>query len=120
MNVRTLRQTGKLKELCDEASRYKLDIVGVQEVRWGGQGKLRTIGGMSFIYSGRVSEDHGSGVGLLLSPEAARALVSYPCISDRLLTTRINCGIIQINIVVCYAQIDVAEAEQKDQFLPIL
>ena len=32
-NVRTLRQTGKLKELCDEASRYRLDIVGVQEVR---------------------------------------------------------------------------------------
>jgi len=34
-----LRQAGKLKELCDEASRYKLDLVGVQEVRWGGQGK---------------------------------------------------------------------------------
>ena len=35
-NVQTLRQTGKLKELYDEASRYRLDIVGVQEVRWGG------------------------------------------------------------------------------------
>ena len=53
-NVRTLRQTGKLKELCDEAFRYKLDIVGAQEVRWGDQGKLKTTGGMSFIYSGRV------------------------------------------------------------------
>ena len=58
-NVRTLRQTGKLNELCDKASRYRLDIVGVQEVRWGGQGKLRISGGMSFIYSGRVTEDHG-------------------------------------------------------------
>ena len=50
-NVRTLRQTGKLKEQCDESSRYRLDIEGVQEVRWGGQGKLRISGGMSFIYS---------------------------------------------------------------------
>ena len=41
-NVRTLRQTGKLKELCDEGSRCKLDLVGVQEVRWCGQGKLVT------------------------------------------------------------------------------
>ena len=50
--------------------------MGVQEVRWGGQGKLRISDGMSFIYSGRVTEDHGSGVGLLLSPAAARALES--------------------------------------------
>ena len=39
--------------------------MGVQEVRWGGQGKLRISDGMSFIYSGRVTEDHGSGVGFL-------------------------------------------------------
>ena len=88
--------------------------MGVQEVRWGGQGKLRISDGMSFIYSGRVTEDHGSGVGLLLSPAAARALESYECISDRLLTARINCGIIRMTIVVCYAPTDVAEAEEKD------
>ena len=52
-NVRTVRQTGKLKELCDEASR-------------------------SLIYFGRVTEDHSSGLGLLLSPAAARALGQTP------------------------------------------
>ena len=89
--------------------------MGVQEVRWGGQGKLRISGAMSFIYSGRVTEDHGSGVGLLFSQAAARALESYECISDRLLTARVNCGIIRMTIV-CYAPTDVAEAEEKDQF----
>ena len=58
----------------------------VQEVKWGGQGKLRTIGGRSFMYSGRVTEDHGSGVLLLLSPAAAIAFESYKCISDYLPT----------------------------------
>ena len=54
-NVRTLRQMAKLKELCNEAFRYRLDIVRVQEVRWRGQGKRRTCGGMAIIYSGRVT-----------------------------------------------------------------
>ena len=93
-NVRTLRQAEKLKELCDDASRYKLDLVDVQEVRWGGQGKLVTSGGMTFIYSGRETETHTFGVGHLLSPAAGRALESYECISDRLLTARLSCGII--------------------------
>ena len=97
-NARTLTRTGKITELCDKASRYRLDIVGVQEVRWGGQGKLRLSGGMSFIYSERVTEDHGSGIGLLLSPAAARALESCECILDRLLTARVNCRIIRMTM----------------------
>ena len=40
--------------------------MGVQEVRWGGQGKLGISSGMSVIYFGRVTEDYSSGVGLLL------------------------------------------------------
>ena len=72
---------------------------------------------MSFIYSGRVTEDHGSGVGVLLSSAAARGLESYECIADRLLTARVNCGIILMTIVVCYAPTDVAEAEKKISFI---
>ena len=106
-----------LNELCDKASRYRLDIVGSQEVRWGGQGKLRISGGMSFIYSGRVTEDRGSGVGLLLSPAAARVLESYECISYRLLTARVNLNRrITLMTIVCYAPTELAEAEEKDQF----
>ena len=53
-------------------------------------------------------------VDLLLSSAAAGALQSYECVSDRLLTARVNCGIIRMAIVVCYASTDVAEAEEKD------
>ena len=90
--------------------------MGVQEVRWGGQGKLGISSGMSVIYFGRVTEDHSLGVGLLLSSAAARGLESYECISDRLLTARVNCGIIRMTIIVCCTPTNVAEAEEKDQF----
>jgi hypothetical protein len=33
-NVRTLFQKGKLAQLDREMDRYKLDILGVREVRW--------------------------------------------------------------------------------------
>jgi len=33
-NVRSLYRAGSLKEVARELGRYKLDVVGVQEVRW--------------------------------------------------------------------------------------
>ena len=44
------------------------------------------------------------------------ALESYENISDRLLTARLNCGMIQMTIVVCHSPTDVAEIEEKDRF----
>ena len=33
-NVRSLSRSGTLKTAARESARYKLDLVGVQEVRW--------------------------------------------------------------------------------------
>jgi exonuclease III len=37
-NVRSLYREGSLKTVSRELCRYKLDLVGVQEVRWEGSG----------------------------------------------------------------------------------
>jgi exonuclease III len=37
-NVRSLYRAGSLKTFSRELARYKLDLVGVQEVRWEGGG----------------------------------------------------------------------------------
>jgi hypothetical protein len=37
-NVRSLYRVGSLMTVSRELSRYKLDLVGVQEVRWEGGG----------------------------------------------------------------------------------
>jgi hypothetical protein len=37
-NVRNMYRAGFLRAVADKISKYKLDLVGVQEVRWGGGG----------------------------------------------------------------------------------
>jgi exonuclease III len=46
-NVRSMYRSGSLRIVGKEISKYKLDLVGVQEVRWDGSGTkmdLREIG----------------------------------------------------------------------------
>ena len=40
-NVRYLYRVGSLKAAARELARYKLDVVGVQEVRWDKEGTVR-------------------------------------------------------------------------------
>jgi exonuclease III len=37
-NVRSMYRAGSLRAVAEEISKYKLDLVGVQEVRWNGNG----------------------------------------------------------------------------------
>jgi exonuclease III len=37
-NVRSMYRAGSLRVVGEEISNYKLDLVGVQEVRWNGGG----------------------------------------------------------------------------------
>ena len=36
-NVRTMNQSGKMKEVINEMLKYELEILGVSEMRWTGQ-----------------------------------------------------------------------------------
>jgi len=40
-NVRSLYRAGSLTGTARELARYKLDLVGVQEVRWDKEGSVR-------------------------------------------------------------------------------
>ena len=40
-NVRSLYRAGSLAGTARELARYKLDLVGVQEVRWDKEGSVR-------------------------------------------------------------------------------
>jgi exonuclease III len=48
-NVRSLYRVGAIKSVVGELEKYKLDLVGVQEVRWEGEG-YQTVDSYTFFY----------------------------------------------------------------------
>jgi hypothetical protein len=60
-NVRSLYRGGSLKTVSRELARYKLELVGVQEVRWEGGG-TESVGEYTFFY-GKGNENHELGTG---------------------------------------------------------
>jgi hypothetical protein len=62
-NVRNLHRAGSLMTDSKELSRYKLNLGGVQEVRWEGGG-TEPAGEYTFFY-GKGNEDHELGKGFL-------------------------------------------------------
>jgi exonuclease III len=55
-NVRSLYRAGSLTTVSRELTRYKLDLVGVQEVRWEGSGTEHARE-YTFFY-GKGNENH--------------------------------------------------------------
>jgi hypothetical protein len=60
-NVRSLYRAGSLTAAARELARYKLDLVGVQEVRWNKEGTVK-LGDYSFFY-GKGNENYKLGTG---------------------------------------------------------
>ena len=113
-NVRTLYQTGKLAQVLKEVKEYNLDVLGVCEMRWIGQGK--TIkDGITILHSGH-SVDHARGVGIFLKGEAAKALISWEPVSDRIITARLHCRHVKVSIIQAYAPTTVTDDQEKDAF----
>ena len=55
-NVRNLYRSGSLTTVTRELARYKLDLVGVQEVRWDKRGTLKA--GDYVLFYGEGNENH--------------------------------------------------------------
>jgi hypothetical protein len=60
-------RAGSLKAAAGELARYKLDVVGVQEVRWD-KGSTARAGDYDFFYE-KGNENHQLGTGFLYSVE---------------------------------------------------
>jgi exonuclease III len=60
-NVRSLYRSGSLKAVARGLETYKLDLVGVQEVRWD-KGDTERAEDYTFFY-GAGNEDHQLGIG---------------------------------------------------------
>ena len=88
-NIRSMLQLGKVQLFGDEMMRLGVDICGLSEVRWNGQGHFTTLDGHTIVYSGRLTQGM-SGVAIWIHRKLAGALVGYEPISNRVLVVRLK------------------------------
>jgi hypothetical protein len=80
-NVRSLYRVGSLMTVSKELVLYKLDLVGVQEVRWEGDG-TEPVGKYTIFY-GKGNENHELGTGFFVRKRIS-AVKRVEYVSDRM------------------------------------
>ena len=113
-NVRTMNQPGKHECITREASRLKLDVLGLSEMIWKNSGKCTTDEHV-MIYSGHKTE-HKHGVGVLLSKQVAKSMMGFHALSDRIRIVKIASKPFNLVIVQVYAPTSTSPEDEIEKF----
>ncbi|GFO03930.1 craniofacial development protein 2-like protein [Plakobranchus ocellatus] len=84
--MRTLQQKGKFENVIQEMDRIKLNILGLDVVKWKGAGSMK-LGSKTLIYS--EGHTHRKGVAILFDVTTAKSLGSWCPISDRVVVAKL-------------------------------
>jgi hypothetical protein len=97
-NVRSMYRAGSLRVVAEEISKYKLDLVGVQEVRRDGHG-TEPAGEYIFFY-GKWNENHELVTGSFIHKRIMSAIKRMEFVSDMsYIILRVRwCNIIVLNV----------------------
>ena len=80
-NVRSLYRAGSFTAATRKLARYKLDVVGVQEVRWDKGGTVRA-GDYNFFY-GKGNENYQFGTGFFVHHRTVSAVKKIELVGNR-------------------------------------
>ena len=103
-NVRTLRETGKLRQAVACIKSYGLNILEMSEVRWREFGEVITHDETTFIYSGRPQDEDNKSrevVGILMDKEAKKSLIEWHPLSARIIVAHFKTTIRNIAMIQC-------------------
>jgi exonuclease III len=98
-NIRSLHRTRPLKTAAREVGSYKVDLVGVQEVRWEKIG-IERAEDYTFFY-GKVNGDHKLGMGSCVHTRIVSVVKRVEFITNRMSYTILRghwCNIIVPNV----------------------
>ena len=117
-NVRTLYQSGKCAQAAKEMDRYKIDLLGLSEVRWNTSGMTCINTGHTIIYSGNNNPEdpHEEGVAFLMTRKSKKALLEWNPISPRIITARFNSRFQKTTFIQVYAPTNDAKDDDKEDF----
>jgi hypothetical protein len=98
-NVRSMYRAGSLRAVVAEISKYKLDLVGVQEVRWDRGGT--ELAGRYTFFCGKRNENHELGTRFFVHKGNISAVKRVDFVSDRMSYIILKspcCDIIILNV----------------------
>ena len=82
-------ETSVRTQLANMMGEYKVDILGISESRLTGSGRSRMRNGVELLHSGfKQGSRRESGVALMLLPLAARSLIDFNPVNERIVTAR--------------------------------
>jgi len=115
-NIRSMLQLGKVQLLGEEMMRLGVDIYGLSEVRWDGQGHFTTVDGHTIVYSGRPTHGMSGVVVWTHSKKTAGVFVGYEPISDQVLVVQLNAKPQNITLIQVSGPTTAATDEEMERF----
>lgn len=111
--------TRKTEQCVDVMEKRKLDILGLSETKWKGQGTKELRHGYHLYWSG--GEIARNGVAIILSAQMKCRVINIEYTSDRLIQITLNIDQDQqVNLIQCYApQVGLSD-EEKETFIETL
>ncbi|GFS14922.1 craniofacial development protein 2-like [Elysia marginata] len=111
-NAQTMYETGKTAQVISEMQKYRLNIIGISEVRWNGADHYVAPTGGVMYYSCRDHGLHRGGVALIFDRKTNKSLMEWEPINHRIIRARLYSRFAKLTIVQCYASIEDAADDE--------
>ena len=111
-----MKEIGKLKTVCNEMKRCNLQILGIAETNWNGQGSFRIEDNKLVLFSGKEERSYSHGVVVILGKNICNSLIGYNPNNDRIIKLRVQAKPHNITIILCYAPTSLANDDEMAYF----
>ncbi|KAG8239031.1 hypothetical protein J437_LFUL017879 [Ladona fulva] len=106
---------GRMKEVADEMQKYIIDLMGLQEIRWQGKGRIDKKE-YTLLYSGPEYRTGRFGTGFMISSKTRRTLLLLEPINERIFKIRIKGKFRSMTFIAGHAPTEGKTELEKEEF----